>query len=1132
MGEEDAAAAAEADSTPVQHQAATGNTDPSETSVVDEDPLSAVNETAPGINAKPKRGRPRKQPEPTTPVLEIEEQSVVRRRRRKADVSTDAAENVALHLDDPDVRSLSESSVEELAPPLEEQTTLAKEILDNLARFPNCLLLTRVGQFYESYFSQAAEIASLLNIKLTTRKWGGRRVPMCGFPLAHLDKYLRVLVGENRRLVAMCEEFPVNGNVDTSNGTAKISRGLLTRAFERRVTRVITPGTLIDEPFLNQYENNYLLAIEAAEAVTTDNSEAAQLGLAWIDVSTGEFFSKVSSVDTLRDELARIGPKEIVLDQSMKRQEAAGDDGQEGKHPVLAALAEEQHFVSYQALEGDESAEVRTTSSQDETANRLTEPDDLLAEAAPSPSLSSFTQTETSAISLLTAYLRAHLREHMPVLGVPVREGDALQGSYQLMNASRVSLTPPARMHLDAHTLRALEIREGMREGGTKGSLLSVVRRTKTTGGTRLLARWLAAPSLSLVEITSRHSLVAFLLARPHLRADLTALLVAIPDVGRLSQKLMLGKGDASDVRAVGRAIRAWNRLRNTITEERTLEGYERQMKDPKAMNSISVNDEEWESMDTLLSRMDGLDNLEARIATALEGGEADEGTEMGQVAEGSEAEGVAGGLQDGATGVEEDPTRRLNWRPHAPQRWMVKPEFSPALTQLHDKLSDLLKRREKMEAELLMRYSAPSLTLRSSPALGMHVHIARRKRDCRLLDANPEFVKVSESGSTKGYFWRPWTQLGSEIVETTLALQVAEREAFDILRREINAHAPALRRNARVLDELDVTLGFAALAAEHGYVRPVMSDDTTYHVTDGRHPTVEMGLLSAGRTFTPNTVCLSGTDERRSGQGNLGELSHTATCCPTPTAHLHILTGPNMAGKSTVLRQTALIAILAQAGSFVPATNAHLGLVDAVFARVGARDDLACDRSTFMVEMLETGAVLRRATSRSLVIMDEIGRGTAFRDGLAIAFATVVHLLRVNRCRALFATHFTEVADLVGWEADRPTEASVSDADHDCDNKAVRGEANLFKDVAFFCTDVYDADSSHIAYAYRLRRGVNRRSHALRVAALAGVPQAALSVAQDTLGWLDSQNDRVLPPDQLRELGRRIVQQADIAVS
>ncbi|KAL1740026.1 muts domain V-domain-containing protein [Schizophyllum fasciatum] len=991
-------------------------------------------------------------------------------------------------------------------------------ILYNLEKFPDCLLLTRVGQFYESYFSQAAEIASLLNIKLTTRKWGGQRVPMCGFPLAHLDKYLRVLVEGNKRLVAMCEEFPILAaeNNSANGGKSDSIEGKGTRAppsrggFERRVTRVITPGTLIDEPFLNQYENNYLLAV-SVEANSQDSSEdqgVTKLGLAWIDVSTGEFFSKVSSVDVLRDDLARIGPKEVVLDVSRK---AENDEGK-AKDPILAALAEEQYFVSYQSTPApDESMNDARKASLGATdpESVLTEPDDLLTNLTPATSPSVFTPPEASAIALLTAFLRAHLREYMTVLGAPVREGDALPGKIQETHPRQSSLAPPQRMHLDAHTLRALEIREGMREGGTKGSLLSVVRRTRTTGGTRLLARWLAAPSLSLPEITSRHALVAFLLARPHLRSDLTALLVSIPDVGRLSQKLMLGKGDASDVRAVGRAIRAWRRVRATIETERRMEGLERQGRGEAG----AVDGQEWASLDALMRRMDGLEQLEARIASALEGGAVDEALEMDEESGGMGEE----ACDDATAAVTANPMPRIQWRPHAPQRWTIKPEFSPNLTQLHDTLRELLMRRERMEAELQLRYcalaptrqreafpltaspAAPSLTLRSSPALGMHVYLARRKRDSRALDASPEFVQVSESGSTKGYFWNPWTQLGSEIVETTLALQVAEREAFDILRRELNAHAPALRRNARVLDELDVTLGFAALAADNGYVRPVMSDDTTYHVTDGRHPTVEMGLLAAGRTFTPNTVCLSGSS-KWSREENLHDVSSSKSCCQTPTAHLHILTGPNMAGKSTVLRQTALIAILAQAGSFVPATAAHIGLVDAVFARVGARDDLARDRSTFMVEMLETGAVLRRATSRSLVIMDEIGRGTAFRDGLAIAFATVVHLLQVNRCRALFATHFTEVADLVGWKAEQHS-----------------------SDVAFFCTDVVDADSFHIAYAYRLRPGVNRKSHALRVATLAGVPPGALEVAQETLQWLEGQNQRVLPAEELREIGDRI---------
>jgi DNA mismatch repair ATPase MutS len=194
------------------------------------------------------------------------------------------------------------------------------------------------------------------------------------------------------------------------------------------------------------------------------------------------------------------------------------------------------------------------------------------------------------------------------------------------------------------------------------------------------------------------------------------------------------------------------------------------------------------------------------------------------------------------------------------------------------------------------------------------------------------------------------------------------------------------------------------------------------YHVEHGRHPTVELGLLTAGRVFTPNSVAF------------------------TPASALHVITGPNMAGKSTLLRQTALLALLAQAGAFVPAARAVLGVADALFARVGATDDLFRDRSTFMVEMLETAAILRRATPRSLVIMDEVGRGTTTADGLALAFAAAVHLLRVNGCRALFATHFHELADMLGYAgAGEPPDPA-------------------FAGVDFFCTDVQETEVGHAA--------------------------------------------------------------------
>ncbi|KAG5349851.1 hypothetical protein C0989_001614 [Termitomyces sp. Mn162] len=188
------------------------------------------------------------------------------------------------------------------------------------------------------------------------------------------------------------------------------------------------------------------------------------------------------------------------------------------------------------------------------------------------------------------------------------------------------------------------------------------------------------------------------------------------------------------------------------------------------------------------------------------------------------------------------------------------------------------------------------------------------------------------------------------------------------------------------------------------------------------------------------------------------------------------------MAGKSTFLRQTALIAILAQTGSFVPADFAVLGIVDRLFSRVGAKDDLFHDRSTFMVEMLETAEILRRATPKSLVIMDEVGRGTTVTDGLAIAYATLHHLVNTNQCRALYATHFHELSDMLGY----PNQ-----------------NRNDFGSVEFFCTDVDETDDDHFAYQYRLCPGVNRDSHGLKVAQLAGMPVAAVNVAKDTLTLL-----------------------------
>ncbi|KAL7285659.1 hypothetical protein ACG7TL_000764 [Trametes sanguinea] len=851
---------------------------------------------------------------------------------------------------------------EELAHIALPSTPLANEILDNLARYPHCILLTRVGQFYESYFDQAAEVSRLLNIKLTKKTWGGQRILMCGFPLMHLNKYLKMLVQDHSRFVAMCEEFPRNPSLGAKGG------------FDRRVVRIVTPGTLIDEPFLNPYENNYLLSVVPARPsqltdidIAKSNESETPVGLAWIDVSTGEFYTKSTTLAGLRDELVRISPKEVVLDQPLS---------EDALDPVQQAVTEERCFVSYFAPSEATHARPTTFDKADQAS-----PDDLTSDPQLTEGLLPvpLAEEETKAVELLTAFMHANLMEHMPSLASPTRE------------------ITSGRMQIDSHTVKALEIREGIREGGATGSLLSVIKRTVTTSGTRLLSRWLCSPSTSVTEINARQSLVAFFHAKPFLRQDLVQLLRDSEDATRIVQKFLLGRAHFYDLSAICNTIDIWSSIKAKILDEREIE----------RRDDGVTDDSQWTSINALMDRLSDLSGLADHIRAALV--QKDSPT--------LDSEEMAEELPSGISPLQtRDPRNPLGL-----MEWTIKPEFSEQLTKLHATLRSLLDEKDNLERRLQTSYDAPSISLRATPGQGIHIHVARKSHAAQMRSSK-DFMALSESGSTCTFFNIEWSQLAARISETTFAISVAEKEAFELLKNEVTAQSHLLRRNARIIDELDVTLAFANLAVEMRFVRPVVTEGTTYHVVNGRHPTVELGLLTSGRGFTPNTVTF------------------------TPEARLHVITGPNMAGKSTLLRQTALIAILAQTGSFVPADSAEIGIVDRVFSRVGAKDDLFRDRSTFMVEMLEASDILRRATSNSLVIMDEVGRGTTVEDGLAIAFAAVHHLLTVNGCRAMFATHFHELTDMLGYD---PT--------------THRGQGPFSK-IAFYCTNVDEVEAiSHI---------------------------------------------------------------------
>ena len=405
----------------------------------------------------------------------------------------------------------------------------------------------------------------------------------------------------------------------------------------------------------------------------------------------------------------------------------------------------------------------------------------------------------------------------------------------------------------------------------------------------------------------------------------------------------------------------------------------------------------------------------------------------------------------------------------------------SNPLAALHDILLELKKEKKRLAANLQEQLSAKSLLLKFTPSLGHIVYVKGKDTKSDPSKILPNARTVSSTKSTRSFYLPDWTSLGTRLESAKLRIRAEEQQIFKSLREEVCKKIVPLRNNAKILDELDVGCSSAILAEEQDLVRPILDDSTSMHIVDGRHMTVESGLKTQGRGFMPND-CLLGS----SGASQASSPLPDGNVRPGPGDYeplkpIHLITGPNMAGKSTYLRQNALISILAQTGVYVPASYARLGLVDAVFSRIGSADNLYQDQSTFMVEMLETAEILRNAGKRSLVVMDEVGRGTSPEDGVAVGYAVLDTLRREGVGRVMFATHFHRIIDLCGgWD-----------------------------EVECYCTRIHEyppsdgreeAGKLSFRFDHKMRRGVNRDSHALKVARLAGIPDGTLNIAHDIL--------------------------------
>lgn len=732
--------------------------------------------------------------------------------------------------------------------------------------------------------------------------------PFAGFPCTQKERYFQKLLNCGHSFVVIEER-------DKPNSTAK----------DRYPSRRFTPGTLLSEEWQDNQENRYLLALSFGDASKVSDPDALEIpiDLAYIDVSTDRTVQKRSStLGELEHELARITPVEIVLDRSFKPHLDNSKEDSSAKSHLQQIL----HIVKPLLYQSG-----ATMSYIDVTSLPLID-------------------TSTAAERLIQAHLESCLIDFMPKL---LPASDRKTESF---------------MQIDASTLLGLEIRQAARlqignmsltphAASRAGTLLSVVRKTVTPSGTRLLVNSLCQPSTDLELITNRHDLVeAFVLREPlradlrhHLRQssdqrDIAKIVQLFASTGRDNGGALAGGRDLWDLKL---AIDGLHKVAEMIQE--TL------VREPDSARH------DYQRLVSFVADMKPLKEWTDRVAQAV----IPSALERQAVASGeqppTEPETEALASEDQEWDISDQEQQQDDGGEFADDgMWWISSSFSPAVKDLHVRLNTLYKEKAALQEQLRQEYRISGLYLRHAFAkTPAHVRIEglglkTAKVSLSILEQDRATAVLSaRSRSSRTYMHTAWSELADKIEHIKNDISDAQRSAFKVFKQEVMSLQDDFLHNASLLAELDLCLGFAQVAQDHQFVRPVMDHSNVLDIINGRHPTVEQGLLSntetGSRNFVPNSVRL--------------DSDH---------GHVHVITGPNMAGKSTLLRQTAIIAILAQAGSFVPADRARLGIIDAVFSRVGARDDLFMDRSTFMIEMHETAHILNKATSKSLVIMDE----------------------------------------------------------------------------------------------------------------------------------------------------------------